>query len=88
LVRPLERYFRSGEINFHVKDQDAILAKVEKAFAGKGELTRLDGLSVDFPDWWFNLRKSNTEPLLRINLEASTRELMETRLEELKALLA
>ena len=88
LVRPLERYFRSGEINFEVKDQDAVLARVEKAFADKGELTRLDGLSVDFSDWWFNLRKSNTEPLLRINLEASTRELMEARLKEVKALLA
>ncbi|MBI4870068.1 MAG: phosphomannomutase/phosphoglucomutase [Candidatus Riflebacteria bacterium] len=88
LVKPLARYHRSGEINFHVKDQDAVLARVEEVFSGKGELSKLDGLSVDCPDWWFNLRKSNTEPLLRINLEANSEDLMKRKLEEVKALLA
>ncbi|MBI3891267.1 MAG: phosphomannomutase/phosphoglucomutase [Candidatus Wallbacteria bacterium] len=88
LVAPLDRYHRSGEINFRVRDQDAVLARVEQAFRGRGEASHLDGLSVDFEDWWFNLRKSNTEPLLRINLEASSEDVMRQRLTELQALLA
>lgn len=88
LVAPLGRYHRSGEINFHVKDQDAVLARVKSVFEGSGEMSHLDGLSVDFDDWWFNLRKSNTEPLLRINLEAATEDLMRSKLQELQALLA
>ncbi len=88
LVAPLERFHRSGEQNFEVGDQDAVLARVEKAFEGQGEISHLDGLSVDFEDWWFNLRKSNTEPLLRVNLEGVTRELMEEKLASLKELLS
>jgi phosphomannomutase len=69
---PFERYADSGEINTEVDDQLAVLERVSQAYAS-AEQDRLDGLTVDPGDWWFNLRPSNTEPLLRLNLEARTR---------------
>ncbi|MHB1445172.1 MAG: phosphohexomutase domain-containing protein [Acidimicrobiales bacterium] len=69
--KPLERYAASGEINTEVGDTAAVIQRVEDMFAGRGaSVDRLDGLTVDLGDWWFNLRPSNTEPLLRLNLEA------------------
>ncbi|HSM44438.1 MAG TPA: phosphomannomutase/phosphoglucomutase, partial [Acidimicrobiia bacterium] len=65
----VERYAASGEINFTVTDQETALERVGEAHAG-AEIDRLDGLTVDFGDRWFNLRPSNTEPLLRLNAEA------------------
>jgi phosphomannomutase len=76
LAAPALRLAHSGEINFKVADKDAVLARLEKRF-GDGTLQHMDGLSVDYPDWWFNVRASNTEPLLRLNLEAATPEQME-----------
>lgn len=76
LIAPIMRYAHSGEINFKVKDKDTVLKKLETAFPG-GAVAHMDGLSVDFDDWWFNVRASNTEPLLRLNLEAPTPEQME-----------
>lgn len=71
--QPFERYVGSGEINTKVSSPSAVIARVEAAFAGKAKsLDHLDGLTVDFGSWWFNLRASNTEPLLRLNLEAAT----------------
>ncbi|HVA42698.1 MAG TPA: phosphomannomutase/phosphoglucomutase [Acidimicrobiales bacterium] len=71
LRKPLERYADSGEINTEVADTAAVIQRVEDIFAGRGaSIDRLDGLTVDLGDWWFNLRPSNTEPLLRLNLEA------------------
>jgi phosphomannomutase len=72
LRKPFERYAQSGEINTRVDDPKAVVEKVADAFSGQGEQNRLDGLTVEFEDWWFNLRPSNTEPLLRLNLEART----------------
>ena len=70
LLRPLrERYFISGEINTEVEDQDAKMRQIEKTYSS-GEVSWLDGVSVDFEDWHFNVRPSNTEPLLRLNLES------------------
>jgi phosphomannomutase len=69
LRKPFERYVQSGEINTRVDDPAAVIERVAKAFAGRPQ-DRLDGLTVDNGDWWFNLRPSNTEPLLRLNLEA------------------
>jgi phosphomannomutase len=69
LLAPLDRYAASGEINTTVDDRDAAIEVVAAAFAGR-PMDRLDGLTVDCGDWWFNLRPSNTEPLLRLNLEA------------------
>jgi phosphomannomutase len=72
LRRPYERYAQSGEINTRVDDPDAVIERVAAAYAD-GMQDRLDGLTVDMGDWWFNLRPSNTEPLLRLNLEALDR---------------
>jgi phosphomannomutase len=70
LRKPFERYSQSGEINSRVADPTAVIESVGKHFADASQ-DRLDGLTVDFDDWWFNLRPSNTEPLLRLNLEAA-----------------
>jgi len=71
LVRPLRRYAASGEINRRVADIPALLAALEGEHAGDAEIVKLDGLLVRYPDWWFNLRASNTEPVVRLNLEAA-----------------
>ena len=76
LVAPLRRYHASGEINRRVSDIDAILEAVEAEHADAPVTSRLDGLYVGYDDWWFNLRPSNTEPVLRLNLEADTAEKM------------
>ena len=70
LRRPLERYAATGEINSEVDDQEGVIEAVATHYARAGNEERLDGLSVDLGDCWFNLRPSNTEPLLRLNLEA------------------
>jgi phosphomannomutase len=70
--KPYDRYADSGEINTRVDDPLRVIEQVAQEFAG-ADLDRLDGLTVDLGDWWFNLRPSNTEPLLRLNLEARTR---------------
>jgi phosphomannomutase len=69
LRRPFERYVQSGEINTRVDDPAAVIERVAAAYTDAAQ-DRLDGLTVDLGDWWFNLRPSNTEPLLRLNLEA------------------
>ncbi|CAN5859083.1 phosphomannomutase/phosphoglucomutase [soil metagenome] len=71
LRKPFDRYAASGEINTTVDDQAAVIERVADAYADAGQ-DRLDGLTVDLGRWWFNLRPSNTEPLLRLNLEAPT----------------
>jgi phosphomannomutase len=81
LRKPFERYAASGEINTTVDDQQAVIARVTKVY-GDAQLDHLDGLTVSYPDWWFNLRPSNTEPLLRLNLEAPTREECDARVAE------
>jgi phosphomannomutase len=85
LVAAISRYHSSGELNFHVEDKDRIIAGVRERYRD-GRLNELDGIRVDYPSWWFNLRKSNTEPLLRLVLEAGSREELERRTAELKAL--
>jgi phosphomannomutase len=87
LLRPLDRYAASGEINFHVDDTHAVIDHVSAAFEG-AEQDRLDGLTVDSGDWWFNLRPSNTEPLLRLNLEAADAAARDARVDELRQLIA
>lgn len=78
LVRPLQRYFATGELNFTVNDKDVVLRRIATAFPEARQDT-LDGLTVEFKDWWFNLRPSNTEPLLRLNLEANAAELRDAK---------
>ena len=83
LIDPLKTYFQSGELNFQIEDKDGKIRELADAYK-KGESDYLDGLTVDNGDWWFNVRKSNTEPMLRLNLEAKTPELMKEKLAELK----
>jgi phosphomannomutase len=82
LVARFDRYAASGEINSLVGDQQMIIDRVAAAFAGRGEQDRLDGLTISSPDWWVNVRPSNTEPLLRLNVEAASRETMEALRDE------
>jgi phosphomannomutase len=82
LVARFERYVASGEINSQVQDQQMIIDRVATAFAGRGEQDRLDGLTVSGPDWWVNVRPSNTEPLLRLNVEAADQQTMEALRDE------
>lgn len=82
LVEPLQKYFHSGEINFEVSDKERALSSLEKNFTQAKNIFKLDGLSMEFGDWWFNVRPSNTEPLLRLNIEADTNELMEEKKKE------
>ena len=84
--KPFERYAQSGEINTHVDDVDAVIGRVAAAMA-HFEQDRLDGLTVDSGSWWFNLRPSNTEPLLRLNLEARTRDECDAHVAELLSLI-
>ncbi len=86
LVAPLRKYFASGEINSKVADAPAVLAKIKAKYAD-GRMFELDGISVEYNDWWFNVRSSNTEPLLRLIVEAKTRAGMETKRDELLALI-
>jgi phosphomannomutase len=81
------RYFISGEINSEVEDQQAKMEQIAERYSD-GEISRLDGVSVDYPDWHFNVRPSNTEPLLRLNLESLvSRQDMEKRRDEVLGLI-
>jgi phosphomannomutase len=91
LVAPLERYAASGERNTEVDDPKEVIERVAahyRAEAPEADQDRLDGLTVDFGDWWFNLRPSNTEPLLRLNVEAADVEACAARVDEVRSLFA
>ena len=86
LVAPLCKYFSSGEINSKVPDVAPILETIRKKYAD-GNMFELDGISSEYANWWFNVRASNTEPLLRLIVEADTKELMEEKKNELLAII-
>jgi phosphomannomutase len=87
LVEPLRgRYVQSPEINVEVADKQKAMEAIEHAFAG-GRMDRLDGVSIEFDDFWFNVRPSNTEPVLRLRLEARSSEVARTRTEEIRKIL-
>ena len=89
-IAPIARYAQSGELNFEVEDKDGAMADVRRAYASRGTIDDLDGVTVDCFDsegWWANIRKSNTEPLLRLNLEAKSPELCEQIVAELSPML-
>jgi phosphomannomutase len=91
LAAPFRKYFQSGEINFKVENPKKImllLLKHFKTLKPKPIISSLDGLSVEFSDWWFNLRPSNTEPLVRLNVEAKTKELLDEKILFLKKTIA
>ena len=86
LLDPFRRYARTGEINFHVEDKDAMIRRLAQIFAD-GAINYLDGITVDYPDWWFNVRPSNTEPLLRLVMEAKTQAQLNEAKQRLLAIL-
>jgi len=86
LRKPFDRYAASGERNSTVADPAAVIDRVAAAFPPDAQ-DRLDGLTVDLGDWWFNLRASNTEPLLRLNLEASDAAMCAAKVAEVEALI-
>ncbi len=86
ILKPLDQGVRSGEINSTVQDVQGKLKAIEDHFGKDAKsVDKLDGITIDYGDWWFNVRPSNTEPLLRLNLEANSRELMEQKRDEVLA---
>jgi len=85
-AKPFEKYFHSGEINTKVENGAAKIEEIKQKYAD-GEQNDLDGITIEYPDYWFNVRPSNTEPLLRLTVESKTKELMEQKRDELLALI-
>src|SRR5213078_5414825 len=81
------RYFITGELNTRVSDVAVKLQELKERFGPEGEVSHLDGISVDADDWHMNVRPSNTEPLVRLNLEARTKALMEQKRDEVLAVI-
>jgi len=81
LVKPLDRYPSTGEINLMVRDPAAVLAVLAARYRD-AQIDRLDGLTVTYPDWWFNIRRSHTEPVVRLNIEADTKGLLDAKKRE------
>lgn len=86
LIQPLLRYAKTPEINFEVADKDSVLQKLKEMYAD-AEILELDGVSIIYPTWWANVRPSNTEPLLRLNMEADTEELLQEKRQEIERLM-
>ncbi|GAC1431813.1 MAG: phosphomannomutase/phosphoglucomutase [Chloroflexota bacterium] len=86
LIRGISTRVRSGEINSRVTDAKAKIAEIERRYSD-AQIDHLDGVTVTYPTWWFNVRPSNTEPLLRLNLEADNRQLMEQKRDEVLAVI-
>ena len=89
-IAPIARYPQSGEINFEVEDKDAAMEELVDRYIDFGEIDELDGITVDCFEnqgWWCNVRKSNTEPLLRLNLEAKTQAKLDEMLDTIAPLL-
>ncbi len=88
LVAEVDTRFRSGEVNSETHDQQGRLEAIERTYATQGaQVDHLDGVTIAFPTWWANIRPSNTEPLLRLNVEADTQDEMERRRDELLAVI-
>ena len=86
LMKQFHKYAQSGELNFHVEDKDAKIRELAEHYK-KANIDYLDGVTIDFGEWWFNVRKSNTEPLLRLNLEAPNKDAVDAKLHELQSIL-
>ncbi len=90
LISSIVRYKNSGEINYRLEDKQGAMDAVREHFVSKEKPTAVmdfDGYRVEFPDWWFNIRPSNTEPYLRFICEASSQELLDQKVNEVKELL-
>lgn len=86
LINPFKKYFISPEINFTVKDIDKKIEEIKDKYSD-GRADYLDGLTVEYSDWWFNVRPSQNDPVLRLNLEANSKELFDQKLKELKGII-
>jgi len=86
LVEQFKIYFHSGEINFEVKDKEMILEAIKNKYS-EGQISLIDGVRIDFDDYWLLVRASNTEPLLRLVVEAKTKELMEEKIREIQEII-
>jgi phosphomannomutase len=87
LIKKHNKYIQSGEINFSVEDKDGAIRRIEDAFSDASSIEHIDGISINYPDWHCNIRKSNTEPLLRLNLEATSKERYEQMIEKIQSLI-
>ncbi len=86
LIAPLKRYVQSGEINFRVEDKSGKMKELAAKYSD-GKADSLDGVTIQYDDWWFNVRPSNTEPFLRLNLEANDADLLKEKLDQIQAIL-
>ncbi len=86
LCEPYNKYVHSGEINFNVEDKQAVFSKLEEKFSDAC-LEHIDGLTVEYPDYWFNVRASNTESKMRLNMEAENKELLDQKVTEVSAIM-
>lgn len=82
IIKPLQKYFHSGEINSIVENKEAKIAELKAKYQDATNISTLDGVTIEYPDFWFNVRPSNTENKLRLNLEATSKEVMESKREE------
>ena len=82
LISPLRRYHSSGEMNFTVENKQAKMDELTRRYRD-GQIDHLDGVTIRYKDWWFNCRPSNTEPLLRLNVETESKELLDEKLAEM-----
>lgn len=87
LAAPFKTYAHSGEINFHVNDIQKIIAKLEKKYSDATTIEKLDGTTFTYPDWWFNTRPSQTEPVLRLVVEANNQEKLKEKIEEVSEII-
>ncbi len=87
-IELLPAYYRSGELNFPVKNKEKLLTVIRKTYKNKAvKISSLDGLTMEFKDWWFNIRPSNTEPLIRLNIETTSKKLLNQKIKEFQKLL-
>jgi phosphomannomutase len=86
LIEPLETYSSSGEINFEIEDKEGVMRQMAEKFHD-GQTDYLDGVTVQYDKWWFNCRASNTEPLLRLTVEAENDDMLQSKMDELMAML-
>ena len=86
IIAPYKKYWSSGEINFTVQDKDKKIQEIAAHFSD-GTIDYMDGITIEYPDFWFNVRKSNTEPLLRLNLEGVSEEIVKQKVEEIKRII-
>ncbi|MBS3778532.1 MAG: phosphomannomutase/phosphoglucomutase [Candidatus Thermoplasmatota archaeon] len=88
LIKPYKKYVHSGEINSKVDDKQKVIDRIIQTYDDANKKSFLDGVTIEYDDFWFNIRPSNTEPLLRLNLEAITQEIMEEKRDEVLALIS